>query len=189
MKQLVEDDFMQFKRGINPTLLFECFEAIIVLIRQKSDKVDDLIDNMALVYRYILSRKNKQLVLIDEELHTLEELVQLFNYLPFRNVTLTKEIESSFLVVPGSLLSLVESIIRSTIGASGLPLDIDLLESENHLTLSYTKSDKIISGFKSTALTDIDALYAIYSHDELLIEEMGKKRLIRIPKLITKPNL
>jgi len=188
-KQLVEDDFMQFKKGINPNLLFECFEAIIVLIGNKSDKVDDLIDHMAMVYRYILSKKNKQLVLIDEELNVLDELVQLFNYLPFRSVSLNKQIDSSFLVIPGSLLSLVETIIRSTIVASDLPLHINIIESESHLALSYNKSDKIIADFNTSSLSDIDKHYSIYSKVELDIEDFDKKRTINIPKLITKANL
>ncbi len=187
-KQLVEDDFMQFKKGINPSLLFECFEAIIVLIRKNSDEVDDLIDNMAMVYRYILSRKSKQLVLIDEELNALDELVQLFNYLPFINVSVDKKIDSSFLIVPGSLLSLVENIIRSTISNSDLQLNIDILETESQLKLSYTKIDRIVSGFEPSSLTDIDERYAIYSKDELTVEDIDNKRFINIPKLITKTN-
>ena len=188
-KQLVEDDFMQFKKGINPNLLFECFEALIVLIGKKSDKVDDLIDHLALIYRYILSKKNKQLVLINEELNTLDELVQLFNYLPFRNVSINKQVDSSFLVVPGSLLALIETIIRSTIATSDLPFQINIIESENHLTLSYYKSDKIIAGFNSSSLNDIDELYTIYSNDELSIKDLDEQRIISIPKLITKANL
>ena len=188
MKHLVEEDFIQFKKGINPTLLFECFEAIIVLIRKNSDKVDNLIDHMALVYRYILSKKSKQLVLIDEELNALNELVILFNYLPFRNVELIKEINSNFLVVPGSILSLVESIIRSTINNSEKPLSIYLNEDKNHLIFNYLKNDKIIYGFKKDALSDIDYRYAIYSKDSIIIEESQNNRNIKIPKLLTKTN-
>ena len=186
MKQLVEDDFMQFKNGINPTLLFECFEAMIVLIRQNSDKVDHLIDHMALVYRYILSKKSKQLVLVEEELNVLDELVQLFNYLPFRNVVLNKDIHSSFLVVPGSMLVLVERIIRNTINNHENPLSIDLIEGDKCLILSYVKNDKIIYGFKNSAFNDIDNRYTIYSEDDLIIEDIDSKRIIRIPKLLTK---
>jgi hypothetical protein len=188
MKQMVEDDFMQFKNGINPTLLFECFEAMIVLIRQESDKVDNLIDHMALVYRYILSKKSKQLVLINEELLVVDELVQLFNYLPYRNVMLNNQVNSSFLVVPGSLLSLVESIIRSTINNSDKHLSIHLGEDENHLIFNYLKNDKIVSGFKKEAMSDIDYRYAIYSKDNVLIEESQNNRTIKIPKLLTKNN-
>lgn len=188
-KQLVEDDFMQFKKGINPDLLFECFEAIIILIRKNSDKVDDLIDNMAVVYRYILSRKSKQLVLIEEELNVLDELTQLFNYLPFVNVSIDKKIKTNFLIVPGSLLSLVENIIRSTISSSDLQLNIEILETEKQLKLSYVKTDKIISGFESSSLIDIDERYEIYSRDKLTIEDLDNTRFISIPKLITKTNL
>lgn len=188
-KQLIEDDFVQFKRGINPTLLFECLEAIIVLIRNKSDEVDGLIDHMAMVYRYILSKKSKQLVLIDEELNTLDELVQLFNYLPFRNVVIDKKINSSFLMIPGSLLILIENIVRTTIDTSAFILRIDIVEKDEFLMISYIKNDKIISDFNTSGLMDIKRRYAIYSEENVLIENSHDKRIISIPKLITKPNL
>lgn len=188
MKQMVEDDFMQFKNGINPTLLFECFEAMIVLIRQHSEKVDDLIDHMAFVYRYILSKKSKQLVLIDEELNVVDELVWLFNYLPYRNVELNRSNKSSFLVVPGSVLALVESIIRSTISNSQKPLSIYLDEDENNLTFRYLINDKIVSGFKKESISDIDYRYSIYSSKNIIIEEKHGERTIKIPKLLTKSN-
>ncbi|MCB0462386.1 MAG: histidine kinase [Flavobacteriaceae bacterium] len=188
MKQMVEDDFIQFKNGINPTLLFECFEAMIVLIRQNSDKVDNLIDHMALVYRYILSKKSKQLVLIDEELNVVDELVQLFNYLPYRNVEFNRGYQSSFLVVPGSVLALVESIIRSTINNPEKSLSIYLNEDENHLIFNYLKNDKIVSGFKKESMNDIDYRYSIYSNDTIIIEEKQGERTIKIPKLLTKSN-
>lgn len=188
-KQMIEDDFMQFKKGINPNLLFECFEAIIVLIRKKSDKVDDLIDNMAMVYRYILSRKNKQLVLINEELSTLDEMAQLFNYLPFIDLKIHNKIESSFLIVPGSLLTIIENVTRSTIDNTGVPLSIEIDESDNHLELTYAKNDKIISGFKDELLDDINERYTIYSNEKLSVDEVENERIIKIPKLIKKNNL
>jgi len=186
-RQIVEDDFMQFKKGINPNLLFECFEAIIVLIRKKSEHVDDLIDNMAMVYRYILSRKSKQLVLINEEINALDELAQLFNYLPFTNLSIDKKIETSFLVVPGSLLSIVENIIRSSINNSAVPLNIQIDETDSHFRLSYAKNDKIISGFRTESLNDIDERYAIYSNEHVTVQDFNSKRIINIPKLIKKP--
>lgn len=188
-KQLVEDDFMQFKKGINPTLLFECFEAMIILIRKTPDNVDALIDNMAVVYRYILSKTSKQLVSINEELAILDELVQLFNYLPFRKIVITKRIESNYLVVPGSLLVLVETIIRSTISTSSFPLNIEIIEDESYLIVNYIKRDKIISGFNSESLNDVEERYAIYSNNKLTIEDHENMRSVRIPKLKIRADL
>ncbi|TJY33361.1 histidine kinase [Pontimicrobium aquaticum] len=187
-KQLIEDDFIQFEKGINPNLLFECFEAIIVLARKKSDNVDDLIDHIAIVYRYILSTKNKQLVTLGEELNAAKELVQLFNYLPYRVITLTTQTYSNFLIVPGSLLTILEDVIKNTINSSD-SLDIEINETHDSLALSYVKNDKINSKFNPNFLSDIKNRYTIYSKQELTIKSIQDKRIISIPKLITKPNL
>ena len=67
MKQYIEHDFIQFKRGINPHLLFESFEALIVLLNQNKEKSEEFIDHLASIYRYILSNKDKQLVSVKVE--------------------------------------------------------------------------------------------------------------------------
>ena len=70
IKQNIEDDFKQFKRGINPDLLFESLEALLVLIKNDKEKSDDFIDHLATIYRYILSGRERQLVPFNEEYQT-----------------------------------------------------------------------------------------------------------------------
>lgn len=188
-KQIIEDDFLQFKKGINPDLLFESFEALIVLTHQKTDQVDDLIDQLAHVYRYILSRKKRQLVLINEELSALDALLQLFNYLPYRKVSIHQKLNSGFLMVPGSLLAVAEYIIRITITNLDTPLVLHLVETNDALQLEYQHNDKIANGFTLQALNDLQQVYNIYSTNKVTVSEDQELRTISIPKLIIKPEL
>ena len=185
-KQIVEDDFMQFKKGINPDLLFESFEALIVLIQKHKNKVDDLIDHIAVAYRYILSRKERQLVAVKEELTALKELVSLFNYLPYRKVFINQKIQSDFLIVPGSLLAFVEHIIRSTIIAYDTPLEVILKDTENTLEIIYQHNDKISGGFTTENIKDVQSVYNIYSNKKIILNENQNVRTISIPKLLIK---
>lgn len=184
LKQDVEDDFMQFKKGINTELLFESFEALIVLIRQNKDNTDDFLDHIATVYRYILSKRQKQLVSIQEETDILKELILLFNYLPYRNVLLNSEVNSNFLVVPGSLLVIVEHIVKSTINSPNYQLKIDLSESTELLQIQYEFNDRIEHHFNLATLKDVRGVYNVYSKTDLSINEKDGSRQIVIPKLI-----
>ena len=185
LKQGLEDDFMQFKKGINSELLFESFEALIVLIRQNKDTTDDFLDHISVVYRYILSKKQRQLVLIKEELEILKALVQLFNYLPYRDMILDLDIKSNYLVVPGSILAIVEQIIKSSINSLNYQLKISLSESEDLLQIKYEFNDKIVQPFNLDMLKDIQDVYKIYSDINISIKETEGMRHISIPKLIT----
>ncbi|MEM7084931.1 MAG: histidine kinase [Bacteroidota bacterium] len=187
-RQMVEDDFTQFRNGINPDLLFSSFEALIVLIRkQDTDAVDDLMDHLAATYRYLLSQKSRQLTVIEEELGALSHLANLLNYLPFRNVFIESSITSSFLCVPGSFLQLLELIVRSTIRSSGPVLTIALTEDEEMVNMKYHHNDRIDQPFGSSDIEEVRRVYHIYSDHAIVITTDKKTRTIRVPKLKTKP--
>ncbi|WP_299122947.1 histidine kinase [uncultured Tenacibaculum sp.] len=182
IKQIIETDFIDFKQGINPKLLFESLEVLLILIEQEKNKADDFIDYLATIYRYILSSNKKQLVAIEEEIEIVNELINLFNYLPYRNIVLINEIASNFLTVPKSLLFVIEQIVRTTI-TSSLTLEISLKEEENYWVIEYSPNDKITTQFKPENLKEIERVFSIYSTSEIQIEETSAMRKILLPKL------
>ena len=184
-KQLIEDDFIQFRADINPELLFNSFEALIVLIRkqQKQDKVDDLIDYIATTYRYILSGKERQLVPVEEELQALDQLMHLINELPYRNVSIQTSVKSGFLCVPGSLLKLLEHIVRSTISSAEIPIVIMLSETKETLDIQYYHNDMVNKSLDLKDIEDLRHVYSIYSVHAITIRENENTRTISIPKL------
>ncbi|WP_420553568.1 histidine kinase [Tenacibaculum aiptasiae] len=182
IKQIIEADFIDFKQGINPKLLFESLEVLLILIQQEKNKADDFIDYLATIYRYILSSNKKQLVAIEEEIEIVNELINLFNYLPYRNIVLINEIASNFLTVPKSLLFVIEQIVRTTI-TSSLILEISLKEEENYWVIEYSPNDKITTQFKPENLKEIERVFSIYSTYEIQIEETSAMRKILLPKL------
>lgn len=183
IKQNIEDDFKQFKRGINTNLLFESLETLLILIKKDKEKVDDFIDHLASIYRFILSRKEKQLVAFSEELLVVTELIQLLNYLPYRNVSIKNTCKNPFLVVPGSLLFIIEQIVRTSIISDTILLELILTEKEDNLEISYFKNDKITAVFNSEKIKEIVRTYSIYSAQNIEVVEGEFMRKISIPKL------
>lgn len=188
IKQNIEDDFKQFKRGINPNLLFESFEALIVLMNQHPEKADEFIDHLSTIYRYILSSKDRQLVSFQEEVGNLNELESLFNKLPYRNITIENNIKKDFLVVPGSLLFLIELVVRNTILSSGIELNMAIEQIDHEIYLHYQTHDKINASLETDDFKEIQRVYSIYSEIPISVQTEGDIRTIRIPKLTTKPT-
>lgn len=186
IKQNIEDDFRQFKKGINPHLLFESFEALLILIHQNKEKTDEFIDHLATIYRYILSSKDRQLVEMKEEYINLVELEKLFNKLPYRAIQVEYTVISDFLLVPGSLLFIIELIVRKTIMSSSIQLRIDIIESEDMIHISYKTHDKINSKLTLKEFEELNRVYSIYSQQKISVEESDQKRIISFPKLTTK---
>lgn len=186
IKQNIEADFRQFKRGVNPNMLFESLEALIVLMHQNEDTADEFIDHLSTIYRYILSNKDRQLVPFQEELLHLKELERLFNKLPYRNVMIENSVEKDFLIVPGSLLFFIEFIVRNSISSSKIELNVKIEENNDQVILQYKTHDKINTQFRSLDLDEIKRVYAIYSEDKLIIENEEDTRRILVPKLTIK---
>ncbi len=183
-KQAVETDFIAFKRGINPDLLFESLEAMIVLMKVDPWKAEMLSDNFSTIYRYILSRKAREVVPIAEEITVLNALVTLFNQLPYRKVSLEKVALSGTWVVPSSLLTLVERIIRTTIASENQPLAIRIQEEKEHITVRYKPEEKLQQQLDHQSITDLIHTYRFYSADPIRIgiDQEGAKT-IQLPKL------
>ena len=183
-KQAVEADFISFKRGINPNLLFESLEAMIVLMKVDPWKAEALSDNFSTIYRYILSKNAKEVVPIAEEITMLEALVTLFNALPYRKVSLEKVDLNETWVVPTSLLTLVERIIRTTIASENHPLTITIAEEAAHITVRYLPEEKLQQQLDLESLADLARTYSFYSDAPISIrEDEGGTRIIQLPKL------
>lgn len=186
IKQYIEEDFYEFKKEINPELLFESFEALLILIKKDQEQADDFIDYLATIYRYLLSGKERQLVTVEEELNTIRAFEKLMNALPYRSLGIETDELSDFLLVPGTLLFTVERIIKETIVSKDVHLQIAITESDTHLIINYEHQDKIQTCFQLSQLQEIIRAYKIYSTLEIFMEETAEDRTIYIPKLLTK---
>ena len=183
IKQNIEEDFKQFKREINPELLFESFEMLLVLINENIDKVDGFIDHLSTIYRYILSSRKKQLVSFEEEHLILKEFTKLYNHLPYRKVNFSIDKNDNFLIVPGTLLFVVEQIIKTTIVSSTFSLEIQIEVSDSNFKISYLTEDKINNVFALSKIEEIFRVYGIYSSEEIEVNERNNVREIIIPTL------
>lgn len=184
IKEGIEADFRQFKQGINPQLLFESFEALIVLMHKDPESAEFFMDHLSRVYRYILSGKGRELVPIKEELNALSDLIALFSYLPYRNIFIEKETDLKTWVIPGSLLFLAEQIIRSTIRSTEIAVNLKIYEEENSLCLSYQMHEKITQSLQQEQIQQIKESYAVYSDYPVIIQEKNNIKTIEIPQLI-----
>ncbi|TXN35675.1 histidine kinase [Flagellimonas hymeniacidonis] len=182
-RQEIEDDFTDFKRGINPELLFESLEAILVVMKKDSDKAEQITDRFAMVYRYLLSKKKDELVPLADELRTLEEFLQLFSELPYRKMQLGEIASSKMLVVPGSLLRIAEKVMRTTIPSEVEKVTLNILESEDKLTIQYKHEEKIGKSLNINDLQCIKRDYKYYATEPVQVVHDDLYKTVYLPKL------
>ncbi len=182
-KEILEAEFQHFRSGINPDLLFDSFNALITLVHIDQNKANQLIDRLAHVYRYILAPKIDEFVDLHTEIQPLEQFVDLFSALPYRSVQLKTDRGMSGKIIPGTLLHIVEKIIRSTIPSQDQHLMIELRDNLEYLTLTFEDQQKVEMPLSEKALSDISTSYALYSDTPLYVNSVGKYCEIGIPKI------
>ncbi|MDT0607581.1 histidine kinase [Croceitalea rosinachiae] len=182
-KNAIEEDFLQFRKGINPKLLYESMETMLVLMKDNPDEAEQFLDYFSSVYRYILTKQHRELVPISEELDILNSLVQLFNQLPYRNVIFTSKLYSKHWVLPTTLLTLLERIIRTTIVSEKHSLKILLEEIDDYLKITYSPEEKLNRHLSMGSLKDIVLTYTYYTDQKITITTKGNLKIVDLPKL------
>ncbi|WP_425237056.1 histidine kinase [Ulvibacterium sp.] len=182
-KEEIEADFRRFKKGINPELLFESLESLLVLMKKDTNRAELLCDHFSSVYRYVLARKKRELVPFLEELNVLNELLQLLAYLPYRKITLGRVGVTDTWIIPGSLLTVVERIIRSTIVSPEVYLTFDILEDSDRILIQYVPEEVLRGGFHTEELSDIAGNYQFYTDKPVQVVARDPYKIVEIPKL------
>ncbi|MEM6629351.1 MAG: histidine kinase [Bacteroidota bacterium] len=187
-KNAIRADFQQFSRGINAQLLYESLESLLVLMPHQEDQAQALLDHLSRIYRYVLSGKNRELVSFQEELMALRELVALFNFLPYRKIHLEVPRPIESLVVPGTLLNLLEQVIRSTISSPEIHLFVKLIGEGERICFVYEPQEKLHTQLDMEAIRSIRESYSTYSDRSVEIQQKGTEKTLCIPQLLLHPE-
>lgn len=187
-KNEIQEDYRQYIRGINPELLFEGLEALIVQMKlaQKepaSADPDELLDVLSMVYRYLLSNRSKELIRIEEEIEALVNLTGLFDYLLYSKVKLEVTVQPSEKIVPGTLFYLVQELVKVTIHSPLLEQEMILHETDKHLILETLKNDKVNKEFMPDVPEMLNRSYLFYANENIAIKETDTTRSVLIPKI------
>ena len=93
IRQNIEAEFKSFQQEVNPKLLFDSLETLLVLIDDNPEDAEAFIDELAVLYRYVLQMKDKQLVTVQQELTVARALIAMLNKLPLQGLTLQSKLE------------------------------------------------------------------------------------------------
>lgn len=187
LKADLQRDFNQFKKGINPPLLFRSLESLLVMIKNEDPAADDLLDQLSVVYRYILSKRKVDLISINQELAITEQLILLFNHLPFTKIKFRSALDKETLIIPGSLLNIIELIIDKSIQSKNLEAEVHLTNDEHFLKLEFDTTERLNQSIVEQDLMQINESYQYFS-DEIISIDHQNKKMIKIPILTETTN-
>ena len=179
--------FESLKNQIDPHFLFNSLNVLSSLIEENPENAQRFTTSLSKIYRYVLEQKDKELVLVSEELAFAKTYMNLLK-MRFEN-SLFYELPEHILndnamVVPLSLQLLLENAVKHNRVSEKKPLSIrikivgDVLIIENDL-----QKKKVLENRKGVGLQNIIDRYAILTHRKVEIVESQTLFSVSLPIL------
>jgi sensor histidine kinase YesM len=188
-KAKLEAELEALKNQIDPHFMFNSLNTLSYLIENDAAKAKLFNDNLAEVYRYILYNKERNLVLLSEELEFAEKYFSLLKIRFGGAVSLT--ISSSgqsddYLIPPISLQILLENAIKHNEFSERQPMEISITISNDSITVSNALRPKsVLERSSRIGLKNLNDRYKLITEEELTQRNDGELFTVTLPLLKT----
>jgi Histidine kinase len=144
---------------IDPHFLFNSLNTLCYLIEDSPDRARAYTETLARVYRYILMHRDRDLVLLRDELALLDDYFFLLE-LRFGDALELRYLgrddrTDALLAIPMSLQSLVENAVKHNLFSRRRPLVIEVTIEDDSVTVSHPMRPKEIQGSSKVGLSNL----------------------------------
>lgn len=187
LRESLESEFSSFRQEINPDLLYDSLEELILCLHKRTETAEELIDSLAALYRYQLINRQKEFVTLSEELQAVNHLIRLANQKHRQQIRWTNHlgVANHILLMPGALILAVDSIVRNTLISPDAPLQLVLSqEEEEYFVLQHELNDKLQLHPESLAsFQRLQRSYSVYSDKPFVQIKAGHENYIKFPMI------
>ncbi len=193
LREKIEADFLSFKSEINPDLLYESLENLILTVHRDPEAAEEQIDYLAGIYRYSLINRHKEFVTLREEHEVAEQLVRLLNSKGSAvSLVASEQLPDEALLIPGSLLVTIDAIVRNTLISSSAPLVLNLYteEGDEYFVLQHTLNDRLIPHSESLqAFGRLQRSYSFFTDKPFVQIKAGGENFVKFPLVRVHKNI
>jgi sensor histidine kinase YesM len=173
------------KSQINPHFLFNNLSSISSLVTEDPEKAVKYINELALVYRYLLQANEKDLVTIEEEINFTLSYTDLlktrFGKGIQLDVDLSEESRLSF-IPPLTFQLLLENAVKHNVVLAEKPLHIKIFQSNDHIIIENNLQRKNSQPFSNKmGLKNIISKYNLLNQGSVQVTESGETFSVSIP--------
>lgn len=178
-------EFEALKNQINPHFLFNCLNTLSSLIEENPKTATDFVQKLSSVYRYVLANKDKETVLLNEELDFIKSYIYL-NKIRFGDNLRTEIIVNAdclgFSIPTLTLQMLIENCIKHNVISQSKPLQICIGCLDGYVYVKNNLQAKILVGESSgIGLNNIISRYDYLSKKVVIIEKSENEFIVKVP--------
>jgi len=179
--------FDALKNQLDPHFLFNSLNVLTSLIEEDPYQAQKFTTSLSKVYRYVLEQKNKDLVLVDEELQFAKTYVRLLKMRFEDSIVFEipeKSSDSEAKIIPLSLQLLLENAVKHNVVTSEKPLRLKVSEENGVLVVSNNLQEKqVVKKSSGVGLTNIQQRYGILTDKKVQINKTATEFSVSLPIL------
>lgn len=161
----IQAELEALKNQIDPHFMFNALNSLSYLIEDNPEKAQRYTENLAEVYRYILRSKDKDLVLLQEEIAFMKlytSLLELRYEDAFRvNLKVDDTTVKEYLLPPVSMMVALENAVKHNEVSTNNSLVVDIDISENHIKIrNKIQERKTYRESTKTGLKNLDERFS-----------------------------
>jgi hypothetical protein len=184
-KDSIQAKYESLKTQINPHFLFNSLNSLTTLVDDNEAAVS-YISNLSDFFRYMLASREKELVLVREEVNLLKKYISLQQSRFKQNLVVEIDVPERYYhyaIPPLVLQMLVENSIKHNIISRDKPLKITIYSGNGSITVENNLQRK--SGVRSTGqgLRNIRERYAFFTTENIKITENSSSYKVSVPLL------
>jgi sensor histidine kinase YesM len=184
-KDNIQAKYETLRTQINPHFLFNSLNSLTTLV-EDNDKAVEYIGNLSEFFRYMLSSRDKELVLVREEISLLERYISLQKSRFTNTLEIDVEVPESYYhyaIPPLVVQMLVENSIKHNVISRDRPLQVTIRAVEDTIVVENNLQRK--PGVSSTGqgLKNIRERYRLFTTREIAVTETSSIFRVSIPLL------
>jgi hypothetical protein len=179
-------EYEALRNQVNPHFLFNSLTALTTLVQQDADKAEAFIRKFSDVYRYILEKRNLEVISLQDELQLIENMAYLYQYRHGDNLQIELDLVSSVnkYILPMALQMLLENALKHNVISENRPLRVRIFEEGDYLGVwNNLQPKESVSDSNRVGLDNIRLRYSYLSDRRVKIERGKDFFQVMIPIL------
>jgi sensor histidine kinase YesM len=187
-KSKLQAQLDSLKNQVDPHFIFNSLNTLSYLISQNPETARLFNDTLARVYRYILVKKEKDLVLLKEEIEFASNYFYLLKIRYQTGLKMTIELDDivteNYMLPPLSVQILIENAIKHNHFTEKLPLDIKVCVIRDKVTVTNNRNIKQFEIQSSQiGLKNLAERYILITGSRIHIDDGKEKFTVELPLL------
>jgi sensor histidine kinase YesM len=181
-----EAELSALKNQIDPHFMFNSLNTLSYLITNSPSKASLFTENLAEVYRYILSQKEQSLVLLEDELDFTHKYTDLLHLRFGDALHIRKRFNGStakdFLIPPTSVFVAFENAVKHNEIREKMPLSIDVDVRDGHLyIINEIQKRRTLQHSSRIGLKNLDERFKILTGKGIQAGVENNKFIVKFP--------